>query len=83
MNIATGVSLNGYRVFCDVVVANEGGFAIRVATRPEGDGVPLAERVWEPPQSSPYFEQDEAERAAYRILRRVKGVGKDGEPLYA
>jgi len=83
MNIATGVSLNGYRVYCDVILTGEGGFAIRLATRPEGSGPAGVERVWHPPYSCPYIEQDDAERDAHRILRRVKRVSQSGEPLYA
>ncbi|MVW69935.1 hypothetical protein [Bordetella sp. 15P40C-2] len=82
MNIATGVRRNGYRVFCDVVMATEGSFAIRVATRPEGAGPVGTERVWHPPHASSYFELDEAEKAAHRILRQVKAVGQNGEPVY-
>jgi hypothetical protein len=82
MNIATGVRRNGYRVFCDVVMATEDSFAIRVATRPEGAGPVGTERVWHPPESLPYYELDEAERAAHQLLRQVKAVGQNGEPLY-
>jgi len=83
MNIATGVSLNGYRVYCDVVLAAEGGFVLRLATRREGPEPPEEERVWCPPDACPYTEQEEAERAAHRILGQVKGVSQSGEPLYA
>ncbi|MBV7483938.1 hypothetical protein [Bordetella sp. BOR01] len=82
MNIATGVSLNGYRVYCDVILAAEGGFAIRLATRSEEAGPSGVERVWYPPDSSPYIEQDDAEREAHRILGLVKSVSQSGEPLY-
>ncbi|MBO1113618.1 hypothetical protein [Bordetella petrii] len=82
MNIATGVLLNGYRVYCDVIVSAEGGFAIRVATRREEPEPAETERVWQVPQSRAYSEQDDAEREAYRILRRIKRVSQSGEPLF-
>lgn len=82
MNIATGVLRNGYRVFCDVVMATEGSFALRVATRPDNADPSAEERVWHPPHAAPYFKQDEAERAAHRTLQQVKAVSQNGEPLF-
>ena len=82
MHIATGVLLNGYRVYCDVILAAEGSFAIRLATRAESQPTGT-ERVWQPPYPRSYIEQADAEREAHRILGLVKRVSASGEPLYS
>jgi len=80
MNIAKGVYINGYRIYCDVIELPGGLYRLAVASRKEGSVD--AERVWQVPDWEPCSQLAEAQRRAWRLLKSIKRVGESGEPLY-
>lgn len=80
MNIAKGVRINGYRIYCDVVELPGGLYQLVVASHQEGDI--NTERVWRVPDWEPCSQLAEAQRRAGQLLKSIKRVGHAGEPLY-
>jgi hypothetical protein len=79
MDLNEGVSIDGYRVQCQVVARGR-DYRVRVTTRKRGAGP--RESVVHVPSPLVFESQEEAERHARYLMLAVKGVQPSGKPEY-
>jgi hypothetical protein len=74
-----GVSIDGYRVQCQVI-SRGGDYRVRVTTRKRDRG--LKESVVHAPSPLVFESKEEAERHARYLMMAVKRVQPSGKPQY-
>ena len=73
------ISIDGHRIYCDVVPMASGGYTIEVTTQ---QGAFADEQVWHPKGQQVYPQRETAERDARALLARLMHVRRGGEPEF-
>ncbi|AOB30519.1 hypothetical protein AKI39_07155 [Bordetella sp. H567] len=81
MDGSSEIVIDGHRVICKITRQGERGYAVAIATSPEGhQGTPQA-LAWRSAATQNFDTREDAERHARYVLLGVCSVKQNGEPV--